>query len=874
MHQTRENLDFLFRRLSPERLLGFIKSGNMTCDDTVAPRGMKEFLEQTYEHFAPLNMSEYSFDEIELRRKSFLGEMDTRKNAGVFAPLIGYAEKVLDLQNQEPVCKLDEMLNWNSITKRLGQDIFISCWLAWNDYKRNVMGSWLFTWPAVIRSDDRYLRHILKKGLAENHFHLNGSTQVFSVSWACLMNHPGQINRIVKEKAFNRNLTISMSRGEMDNMLSLHDRLLYAVMIRLYLSSRIVNLMTSEQVCSKFLEFEPSISMDEIAGTVEAFRQCYGEKFLQPNGSGKCLDYAISSWFCNIDANSANRLLVGERSFLYRCFLMHFEGKLTILESSLLHLYLLIKHNFAGELLQNNGLYGFHNFAEYQDRKSMSIRGRDEYSVEAHRLAVLSQVQDNNLLSLEARVMPDKKMRRYISELDSVIQWASVQKEEWEHYYVIHFPKKKFTEEDIPDDSAYPVPRNARVRRDAKKYALALKDYLLSYEMAMSCGDGRQRVFGIDGCSKEIGCGPETFATEFRYLRECSMHSEDLQWWQSKREDYVAIGITYHAGEDFLDIIDGLRSIDETIEFLQLKRGDRIGHAVALGVVAKDFYGLKRYNIYLTKQHYLDNLVWMLNRSLEWNIPLSEGLRTVLTQKAKELMRYIFWNNSSDKNYHEDLLDDYFCSWKLREDHPEIYFTEEPSLPSGSCWDEYDAYKIRKDNIELMQYRKIKSITDLVRLYHYDNGVKSRGLKPEQMSVNDWKSYAELVTQFQDSLKRKIAERGIAVECNLTSNVLIGTFRRYDAHPILRFNRHRLDSDTERVNILASLNTDDLGVFSTSLENEYALLLCALRKARHMAGKWDDTIIYDYLDYLRECGINMSFCQCLDAARVCPSVRS
>ena len=51
--------------------------------------------------------------------------------------------------------KLEQVLNWNSITKRLGQDLFTTAWLAHrdvtNDYGEE---KHQFVWPAVIITDD------------------------------------------------------------------------------------------------------------------------------------------------------------------------------------------------------------------------------------------------------------------------------------------------------------------------------------------------------------------------------------------------------------------------------------------------------------------------------------------------------------------------------------------------------------------------------------------------------------------------------------------------------------------------------------------------------------------------------------------------
>ncbi len=56
------------------------------------------------------------------------------------------------------------------------------------------------------------------------------------------------------------------------------------------------------------------------------------------------------------------------------------------------------------------------------------------------------------------------------------------------------------------------------------------------------------------------------------------------------------------------------------------------------------------------------------------------------------------------------------------------------------------------------------------------------------------------------------------------------------------------------------INTDDIGVFATSLENEYALLLVAERERRKVQHGCDDCQdIYDYLDRIRENGFRVSF---------------
>lgn len=58
-----------------------------------------------------------------------------------------------------------------------------------------------------------------------------------------------------------------------------------------------------------------------------------------------------------------------------------------------------------------------------------------------------------------------------------------------------------------------------------------------------------------------------------------------------------------------------------------------------------------------------------------------------------------------------------------------------------------------------------------------------------------------------------------------------------------------------------SINTDDKGIFHTSLENEYALMACAMEKERDENGnpKYNRQMVYQWLDNIREMGNMQSF---------------
>lgn len=121
--------------------------------------------------------------------------------------------------------------------------------------------------------------------------------------------------------------------------------------------------------------------------------------------------------------------------------------------------------------------------------------------------------------------------------------------------------------------------------------------------------------------------------------------------------------------------------------------------------------------------------------------------------------------------------------------------------------------------------------------------------------------YAELVRQVQDKMIAQLAKENIAIETNPSSNYLIGTIKKYDEHPILRFNSRKLVTPEKNMSLSVSINTDDQGVFDTLLENEYALMTLALKKSKDKENQplYDIEDIYEWIDYVRRMGIDQVF---------------
>ena len=114
-------------------------------------------------------------------------------------------------------------------------------------------------------------------------------------------------------------------------------------------------------------------------------------------------------------------------------------------------------------------------------------------------------------------------------------------------------------------------------------------------------------------------------------------------------------------------------------------------------------------------------------------------------------------------------------------------------------------------------------------------------------------------------MQKEISDIGIGIETNPSSNYLIGTFRRYDKHPIVRWYNLGLTNNNEELEhcpqLDVSVNTDDQGVFATYIENEYAYLALAMEKCKDKDGnkRYNKTMILQWLDNIRKSGISQAF---------------
>lgn len=883
-----QHLKVLFHEISPDFLKSQLQQGQSLSG--TPSLSVNYCSPQVYHRFAMDR--DPCFSDTEVRNMGVDLSQKLQKEGSIFHFLLSQSKEMLSIQENHPFCRFDYILAWRNISKLLGQDLFTTSFLASFDLEHGIQRT-DFCWKPVLSTDHKALNHLLAKGISEHHFHLNGSVPVHTLSWVYLMNHPRKINGIFQHSGVHFSEDLLGKNQEEGGIW--HEKMKQQVWQAVALRGKLFQGFLCEEDVSFSLEPITAISQNQWKQEIEMLRYVGGFPFLQINGKECILDYAFHRGLGAFHQHQ-NRIFAGERHLQYHYFQKIFSGKATYLEEHVFYYYLLLQNSFYSQLVQVNQRLGFENFSKYQDRKDMFFSEDLPYDREAKRVGIYGAFQDQNILSLEARVTfkdRAKALNQAIKRIDRVYQVSETQRtaktdfplyearkkdrfssllgEEAHHYpyyYVLHFIKKADQDEPIEEtsfqrakprnakaDQDKPIeeasfqrakPRNASTRKEIYKQARAFQRVMEKYPRL------RGRIRGIDACSQEIGCRPEVFATEFRYLRDNSKVAFPTAPWisQAVRD----IHVTFHAGEDFLDLLDGLRAIDETVQFLEYTRGDRLGHALALGVLPEDYYKMKQYRVILPKQDLLDNLVWFSFRSLEYDLTFPRNMWEVLAMEGRKLLYELY----DSKEVSSSDLEHYYHSMKLRGDHPDVCQGDD-NLKSFSGVAGYDKC-LRQRNPNLARLREFPRVCDFLQRYHYDRKVRNQGNLLTTWEIPpDWIPY---ITMLQEKIQLDLTHKEISIECNPSSNVLIGTGSDYDKHPVFRFYNLGLENRNPQFperTMDVSLNTDDLGVFATSLENEYGMIACTLQKMEISGERMAPHDIFQYLERLREMGNQQSF---------------
>lgn len=774
-------------------------------------------------------------------------------DGSIYNVLLHFGCKTLFLKDNEPTCHYSRLLRWHQITTLLGEDLFTTSYVASYDVNNKLRRKY-FDWSAFIDHNNKELNAVLNRPIADLHMHFKGSSYNFDLSWLSVMNNVDRMSR--KFDDICRKPKINEWSPEFYN------QMYRASVIRLYLASR-TGLISEEVTCAQLMFLLNPYSVEELTkvkGKNKDYEPPIFRTIIESIKRGDDIDPYISPYqevdyikIAHYGKETITSVLAPERELMYKVFCLILKGGDDYqIVSTLFYAYLSYKSTFRQSVVQLNSTVGFYNFSEYEGLKDNFVE--DNYRRYLYQAAIEPFLKNGKGRYLETRIVPAKNSEEISKKIKEI--YDCVQDEMKSHFNIIfHFIKKR----DGREEKKY---RHKLLREEIKKQAFAIY-YFRNDERNWNENPLAGCVVGIDAANSEIYCRPEVFAQAFRFLRNHKI----VCGFDQRPND---LNITFHVGEDFFDVADGLRAIEEALFFLNLRNGDRLGHCLALGTDVRKYYEMRNHTICSTKQVLLDNMAWLHHKCkrLIGYTPLCYYLESTFhdlfldvfgDEKYKNgVFNYdnVFDMKNSLKAM--DNIQDYYLSWWLRGNSPTFGSDESTVLTSDIEKEWFNVSVNHHLGAELA--RNNQNAIHIHEQYHSDK-VVDRGSDAKTFTIR--KEYRDefysLIEAIQEHLLCKIEKKRISIECNPSSNYKIGEMTSYDGHPIIKFFNAGLSTPFPRHDIAVSINTDDQGVFSTSLEREYSLMALAMERYQPEGYKNSPRQIIEWLDKIREMSVEQQF---------------
>jgi len=391
-------------------------------------------------------------------------------------------------------------------------------------------------------------------------------------------------------------------------------------------------------------------------------------------------------------------------------------------------------------------------------------------------------------------------------------------------------------------------------------------------------------VRGLDVAGDETAWPIEVFAPMLRWAR-ARERRKDLM--EEINVPPKPLHLSIHAGEDYAHPLSGLRHVDETVVFCGMEKGDRLGHALALGIAPDDW--LDRHGtVLMPVDEHVDNLVWAWHQAGELaskhGLELASRVQARLAKRIDRFVQHVSWGPDKPQPF-KPACEALYEAWELRLNCPTLVLLSPNKEPV-----EHERLKVGAPNYQvlsnsvdyldpssgvglyIMRAKREKDALKLsgksivmVRLTKTRHGHSSRAQRlleeasvpdmSNQMHDHDDSEDLQLMLALQDACLERYANRGISIEANPSSNVYIGQIETHSDHPIFRWAppdeadladgaRFNLFS-LRKKQIAVSINTDDQGIIPTTLRMEYHLMHeAALERgySEHLANRWIDQL--------------------------------
>lgn len=781
MDFQRATLDAFFYDYPLGIVIGMLKGNTVNLDNILEPLpGLMRW------RFPAFNIGEYRLW-VETLKNKYKAEIDF--NTGAILPfllLFEYGKLFLNLPTLK--VKDEQLLRWHELTTHLSEDLVTCSSLAKYDADNNSLTD-IFDWKESLGYDNNDCRAIVENGLIDLHAHLDASSDAFNIGWIDRMNR-FNIKRGAKVGDYDERLLDDIKIVNTAQDLSVDywrkpyiqrnymDWVSLAALLRYYIF-RIVfdNKYPSDK--------EKNDLCDSINDTTVA--KCLLFKLFANSDSSRTSslkinvhglgnwDYALSAdIFEGKDLTNPESLLAGERWLLYSYFKKLYENQTdrkTIKSLPIAYLYILIKLRARREIIQTNRLSGLTNYQQYQ-KNYKSFVSKDT-QVLHWKYAIQTAILENNN-HLECRVSPNNIYEAMAQNYEKPLLLASNPICRLKHNGSMSFVCSISKSTIEPENREYQL-----YRKEIKE---GLDGVLKIRDANRKTPKKSPRIVGLDFTGSDRKMRPEVYGQLVRYARCKGLKH-----------------FTYHAGEDFFDLLDGMRTIDEVIYHLNWNKNCRIAHVLSLFTDAEQYYKERHFKCFMPRQIMLDNLVWLNSTCKKLGLKFHEDF----VSQIKLLYKRIGYPGDYDYK-------SYVASMKLRGDNINQYFEKQGSTYSQCS---------ERNNAGFEKLRGNTIAKEILKLY-----VKEKGIFECGNEMVEWKyptEIIELANKMQAFILEKLRAKKISIETCPTSNLNIGHFERYISSPSIQMDKK---------NLVFNINTDDKGILATNIENEYALLYAALQK--------------------------------------------
>lgn len=474
-----------------------------------------------------------------------------------------------------------------------------------------------------------------------------------------------------------------------------------------------------------------------------------------------------------------------------------------------LHLYLLIENEYLQLNRHNEYRKGFDAFAEFSDHRRRTVGTKQYYEGTFLRLLKASRAHAGN--SIEVRLTPSALLRKkklIIDAYKTACECLSLEREQIarrrgfdtelsvsfpELILVAHFIKKRFRAPDTPAGNPLP-PLYGRER------ALYLKE---AADLARGITHlvGYQRIpVGIDAANSELKLPPEVFAPAYRLFEQRTAICHK----------------TYHCGEDFLHLLNGIRAVYEAVTFLHMRKGNRIGHGTALGILPDLWLESMPAILLMPRRE------WLLNLIFAWTLLYNNDNKTaaVLEKEALRMADIIFGENEiSHHSIH--VLESLFLARQF--DPMDVHRYLNKALPLSRRQGKEDG------DIEHFSQKHGKTALKLYWLWSTEACCRARQEEEEEIPTNFLP--APILLTLQQKVQRLLSGRDIVIETLPVSNLRISQYKDIQQHHILRWLKAGEYAQPGDADLLICVGSDDPGIFVSDIKNEYYHLYTMLRTA-------------------------------------------